>query len=516
MPNWKKVIISGSDASLNSLNLTNGATGSFTGSFIGDGSELNGVPVNVTNNTNNYILTATGNSDINGESTLTFNGTNLQFGGNNGIWYDSSTLILGDLEDNDGSLEFRTYGNNTSATVRTVQDEEFRIFFNGGKRFQLEDTLLIIGKDHINVGTHSTIAGGESNTINGTADCSFIGGGYNNETSGEHSTIGGGTHNLASNHGTTVGGGGACKVVCDAFSTPYNVELGNTASGEFSTVAGGFHNRALGDGSFIGGGGFISSFIGVNCFGNLISGNQSTIGGGASNEISTDYGTIGGGSNNEVSEDYSGILGGCGNTTSGNYSTIGGGRNNQVSGNCSGILGGNSNTVTGTCTFAIGSNLAATCNDYTYVNNLCSNGVVDSQDGYYGYVRSFIHTSFFFKIGTSVTPYYYIPIAGYIMRDSIEYYNQSVANYDGRVRKVIMKSINGSQSVGSIDFRKTINNSQFTTDYAGTIVGGTYTREFSNGQFDFSEGDHWGLRFKSDKELDEVSATIIVEYNIPQ
>jgi hypothetical protein len=43
MPNWKKVIISGSDASLNSLTLTNGATGSFTGSFIGDGSQLTGI-----------------------------------------------------------------------------------------------------------------------------------------------------------------------------------------------------------------------------------------------------------------------------------------------------------------------------------------------------------------------------------------------------------------------------------------------------------------------------------------
>jgi len=43
MPNWKKVIISGSDAQLNSLNLTNGATGSFTGSFIGDGSQLTGI-----------------------------------------------------------------------------------------------------------------------------------------------------------------------------------------------------------------------------------------------------------------------------------------------------------------------------------------------------------------------------------------------------------------------------------------------------------------------------------------
>lgn len=43
MPNWKKIITSGSDAQLNSLELNNGATGSFTGSFIGDGSQLTGI-----------------------------------------------------------------------------------------------------------------------------------------------------------------------------------------------------------------------------------------------------------------------------------------------------------------------------------------------------------------------------------------------------------------------------------------------------------------------------------------
>ena len=46
MPNWKKIITSGSDATLNSLNLTNGVTGSFTGSFAGDGSQLTGISTN--------------------------------------------------------------------------------------------------------------------------------------------------------------------------------------------------------------------------------------------------------------------------------------------------------------------------------------------------------------------------------------------------------------------------------------------------------------------------------------
>ena len=42
MPNWRKHIVSGSNASLNSLEVVH-ATGSFTGSFIGDGSLLTNV-----------------------------------------------------------------------------------------------------------------------------------------------------------------------------------------------------------------------------------------------------------------------------------------------------------------------------------------------------------------------------------------------------------------------------------------------------------------------------------------
>jgi hypothetical protein len=46
MPNWKKVVVSGSDATLNSLNVLTSVTASnFTGSFKGDGSNLTNVPV---------------------------------------------------------------------------------------------------------------------------------------------------------------------------------------------------------------------------------------------------------------------------------------------------------------------------------------------------------------------------------------------------------------------------------------------------------------------------------------
>ena len=118
MPSWKKVITSGSDAALNSINVTSGVT--ITGSITVSGSVINnltasyaisasqavsasfsttasyatqalsaayaasaasattasdatGIGSAITNNTDNNILTATGTGVINGEANLTFN-----------------------------------------------------------------------------------------------------------------------------------------------------------------------------------------------------------------------------------------------------------------------------------------------------------------------------------------------------------------------------------------------------------------------------------------------------------
>ena len=48
MPNWKKIIVSGSDATLNSLYVTSAVTASsYTGSFIGDGSGITGLSTTI-------------------------------------------------------------------------------------------------------------------------------------------------------------------------------------------------------------------------------------------------------------------------------------------------------------------------------------------------------------------------------------------------------------------------------------------------------------------------------------
>ena len=56
MPSWKKVITSGSDASLNSLNVTTSVTASsYTGSFFGDGSGLTGLASSTLNSSQIYV-----------------------------------------------------------------------------------------------------------------------------------------------------------------------------------------------------------------------------------------------------------------------------------------------------------------------------------------------------------------------------------------------------------------------------------------------------------------------------
>ena len=54
MPNWKKLIVSGSNAALNSLEVVH-ASGSFSGSYQGDGSGLTGT--GIPGYSNNITLT---------------------------------------------------------------------------------------------------------------------------------------------------------------------------------------------------------------------------------------------------------------------------------------------------------------------------------------------------------------------------------------------------------------------------------------------------------------------------
>ena len=137
MPNWRKLIVSGSDASLNSLNVTQNVTAqSFTGSLFGTASfaisasyaltaSFVSGSVNITNNTDNFLLTATGTPAINGEANATFNGSTLAITGNTTSTLDSTFnsvtvgrgggSIITNTRVGDGSLTYNTTGANNTA-----------------------------------------------------------------------------------------------------------------------------------------------------------------------------------------------------------------------------------------------------------------------------------------------------------------------------------------------------------------------------------------------------------------
>ena len=103
MPNWKKLIVSGSDATLSSLTVTNQVTassytGSFTGSFAGDGSGLTGIDTNP--------FPYTGSADILGELNISAQGNiyvdndyvDNYIRGNPALTVNDDALFLGGAE----------------------------------------------------------------------------------------------------------------------------------------------------------------------------------------------------------------------------------------------------------------------------------------------------------------------------------------------------------------------------------------------------------------------------------
>ncbi len=114
---------------------------------------------------------------------------------------------------------------------------------------------------------------------------------------------------------------------------------GQTATANYSIIAGGSENTNSGQNS-----GILSGNL------NSVASNESAIGGGVSNTISSSgfRSFIGAGSTNTVSVNFSAVVGGQNNTVSGGINEfIGGGQGNSVSVNYSAIGGGQSNSITG-------------------------------------------------------------------------------------------------------------------------------------------------------------------------
>ncbi|MBS1561313.1 MAG: hypothetical protein JSS89_06885 [Bacteroidetes bacterium] len=114
---------------------------------------------------------------------------------------------------------------------------------------------------------------------------------------------------------------------------------GQTATANYSIIAGGSENTNSGQNA-----GILSGNL------NNVASNESAIGGGVSNTISSSgfRSFIGAGSSNTVSVNFSAVVGGQNNSVSGGINEfIGGGQGNSVTVNYSSIGGGQSNSITG-------------------------------------------------------------------------------------------------------------------------------------------------------------------------
>jgi hypothetical protein len=179
----------------------------------------------------------------------------------------------------------------------------------------------------------------------------FIGGGILNTSSGVYNFIGGGICNTNTSIQGSIGGG-----IC------------NLASGRGSAMPGGAFNNISSVFGAIGGGSNNSN-----------SGYRSVVTGGGSNNVIAQCASINGGFGNVICSAglASSIGGGNNNLITGARSVIAGGSCNIVSGACSFVAGGSANDTKGfENTFILGTALSASVANFTYVNNLSSQGVV--------------------------------------------------------------------------------------------------------------------------------------------
>ena len=230
-----------------------------------------------------------------------------------------------------------TYVNTTSATNNPSYNvSTFAKLSSQAYTLSGDSILPVLGSNTIS-GQYSTIAGGICNSMyqidnfSPPANCSTISGGRLNKVNTFGATIAGGVGNIvcANAYNSTIGGG---EFNC---ATSVNSVIGggqcNTASGNYSTVSGGYKNTASGYGSVVAGGG---------CHyydGNKASGKLSNVSGGIFNIASGDYSSILGGQRNDTKEFAN--------------------------------------------TFILGSSLSASQPNYTYVNNLSSQGLIASSGG---------------------------------------------------------------------------------------------------------------------------------------
>lgn len=197
----------------------------------------------------------------------------------------------------------------------------------GGSTFLEENRVVLTDPAAPLTAAYVTIAGGIGNRAEGFG--ATIGGGLNNQMTGDNAVIAGGQNNVASANGATVGGGAENQAT--AISAVIAGGLQNVVSGQNSGVGSGSNNQVLSGASAIAGGADNvvaadtgSAFIGGGQF-NVIEGTRGAIGGGVSNRARGEA-VVAGGSNNQAWGSRSSVPGGFLNCAGGGASFAGGTR----------------------------------------------------------------------------------------------------------------------------------------------------------------------------------------------
>ncbi len=150
------------------------------------------------------------------------------------------------------------------------------------------------------------------------------------------------------------------------------------------------------------------------------------------------------------------------------------------------------------------------------------NGYVKASSGYKGYLPAFQHGGFYHSSSSSSSTIYWIPTNNITETTSSQYYNNWVAPYSGRVKKIVMRWASGTTPTAtSVTFRKSINGGGDLNTYPATIANAastnmTATRVFGSTDIAFNEGDRVGIGFTTNggtRLLYGFAYTIVLEYN---
>ena len=149
------------------------------------------------------------------------------------------------------------------------------------------------------------------------------------------------------------------------------------------------------------------------------------------------------------------------------------------------------------------------------------NGTVKATN-YKGYVPHYQSGGFYHSSSSSSSTIYWLP-TNYISEvTSSQYYNNWVAPYAGRVRKIIMRYASGTTPTAtSVAFKWAKNGSTQLSSYNATVTSGASTSmravyTFSDTNITFSEGDRIQLGFTTNggtRRLYGFAYTVVFEYN---